>query len=1382
MAVPRGKRSTKTTKEAATNDSDNGGGGGVGVVLPPPTPTSTTKSAIAVLAHADIFAAIESSVITPRPLLDLFYPLPPPSRHHRARDYDVDDSLYDDEHELEHDDGGGNDDNVGAAGRTTTNRRRDAILEVVRDAGFNRARSRRLFGGMMTAISRIVDGGDYLPPTVDAREIDNDDVDDAMDAADDDDGMVEAEESVRFLGCCASLVEAYLRGVLSRQKKQQRATTSSSSQMQQQQQQKKIDVVDEAFEVAGTLHDLLFPLQQGRQGSSCASSFKSRWSRYASRTQSAIFSMCETWWYGNFVDRERMVTQLVPLLLVRSLDVDAKRDDVRRLCAVRTAIDLLDFDDESISSLKIHLLRTVGHPLFLRCPEGRRFVGHLFLVDASFVTEVHGAVKAQIPGAKKSVLEAYAEIYYGAWKASTEMITNDGDRRDNRVHGGEEEEDGERGNGVLTAAANAMGEIQSSIEENALQDLMYHAMHASSPATAKSARAVLDRFHVNKKAHDVESMLHRTYGPLLWRGLSSANARVRTRACAVLADTFPLRDPRAGDESTEAVVDRSVGALVKSMKDEVPCVRVAGSAATARILGCFWAMIPIAHIRTLLNHIVAIHASDASSPAVRAAAVDAVAILLENNMTHAVLRPLLPSIGNLIHDKSDKVRLAVVNMLLLVKKIRGMKYYHVVPANHLLARLADEGHGRNDPRGPVARALSDLLSNSFFPTGSKTTMTDIVNRTIRLLTDSPKAAVVFYRNASSQLSVHSISKLIAALTKCLCYFVIEEKKKSHENVNGMLLAIPEVESIQCKGGPLSMAMMATIAEGVSILWESIDAKLRESGNERAHESLVGVFSGKVLTEVYFHFVAKFYDIEPGSNEFDDCSRVVVATLNCAGKLEEGRCERLRAGIIDELRKTSDSSTKQSVNADLSPNIALLCQWGMMEDVVQCLASSIRQHFEGNASEPKNSFATRMSMDFSQRKERSDGANVKNLPTLSIEVCLGILGHVLKGSHPASASLRASILMSETAFVAISSALLTSKSAAERMIKAGIASNEDLRLLRHLGVSLECYGRFLIHESSMKGDLPVKLTPALKSLLKWVTVTVVPSLVKLVDQDNTLMNLDVSGIMCVGSPISAQDAAGLLDDLPFMDEGRYFNVLEDKSKSLSSLVAVICCASSVIRIFAEWLLIRSVGDSFVTEQMTKICKLLECSDKTVRNALLPLIFHTAIICLEIDGDSTLFERILISMKTVDSSQMEEDIVSHYMSVVLAQRDEHLLKAAMSAIARVTHTILLDAEEIEDTSMIKTPFIEKVGAFMGKVIEHVLSEKRSSLLLAQCIFNKNKAGALREWLFEELNERSPKTEALNEILRRWALEISSKDAIHAPHDDKENSNINQNSLLN
>ena len=130
-------------------------------------------------------------------------------------------------------------------------------------------------------------------------------------------------------------------------------------------------------------------------------------------TQSAIFSMCEKWWHGNFEDREQMVTQLIPLLLVKvkSLEDTAQKNDIKRPCSIREAIDLLDFEDESILMPKMYLLRTVGNPLFLQSVEGRKFTTHLFLVDASLVVDLHRAVRTQIVGAKKNILNAYAKIY-----------------------------------------------------------------------------------------------------------------------------------------------------------------------------------------------------------------------------------------------------------------------------------------------------------------------------------------------------------------------------------------------------------------------------------------------------------------------------------------------------------------------------------------------------------------------------------------------------------------------------------------------------------------------------------------------------------------------------------------------------------------------------------------------------------------------------------------------------------------------------------------------------------------------------------------------------------------------------------------------------------
>lgn len=1127
---------------------------GVDEVSPAPY---VAAPAVAYFATFDIIDAIENSVRSCRPIVDLFY-----HRHHCGGAADYDGDAYHRKNE-------GKDDDDIINNIITMNQRRDAICGTVRNfKNFDQSRARRLFGGMFAALSRVVEEESYFPPL----DKDDKEVNDlGMEAGVVRDLKYDAKSvetiihSIQFLGCCADLVEAYLQGLLStKQAKKWSATGKYQDITAMNDECKRIDVIYDVYEVASTLHDLLFSLQGLLQSS--------RSSRIAlSRSQSSIFTMCETWWYGNFVYRERMVTQLVPLLLVRGLSDDAKRDDIRRLCSVRQAINLLDFDDASSTSLKTHLLRTVGNPLFLKCGEGRRFVTHLFLVDASFVCDVHGAVMAQISGATRNVLESYAEIYYSAWRASTEMTTNVG-----YVYN-DVKEVGERGQ---------VREVQSSIEENAIQGLIYYAIHSASPSTSRSARIVLDRFHLNKKSPDVESMLHRSYCPVLWRGLISASSIVRARSAMALADTFPLRNPNAREEGrTKAVVGRSVSALVGAMGDVVPRVRVAGSAATARILSCFWTMIPIGDIWTLLNYIVAVHSSDASTTAVRAAAVDAVSVLLEEGRTHAVLRPLLPSIGNLIHDRSDKVRLSVINMLLIVKKIQGMKFYHVVPANHLLARLADEGRGHNDPRGPVARTLSDLLSNSFFPPGkSGTTMKDIINRTMRLLADNPLAAIVFYRNAHLQLSVNSISKLIAALAKCLCFFVINEKKMNGEDVRSLLLAFPDVKSIKFKGGRSSTSTMATIAEGRLILWESLEAELGVS----KYENLADVFTGKVLTEVYRHFESKFDSVDISKNEFADCSRACVAILHCAGKLEARRCQELRAHIVNELRKKRDFQTKQLIYTDLSPNIAVLCRWGMTEDVVACLASSIRLYFNSDTEEKNDIF---------------NAGKSEKLTTLDINVCMGILGSVLKGSHSASASLRSSILESETAFDAISSALLTAKSVTEQMINGRVASYGDLRLSRLIGASIECYGRLLIHKISMKGDIPMQLTPELRSLMKWATGTAFPSLVKPLGRDRALLDLDMSGITSGGSPISAPVTSGFVGDLSFMDDVRFINVVEDNSGSASTRAALICGASSVVRIFAEWLSIRLLGDTFVTEHMSKLCKLSECSDQIVRKTLL-----------------------------------------------------------------------------------------------------------------------------------------------------------------------------------
>ena len=473
------------------------------------------------LTHSDLFAAVEESVISCRPLVNFVY--------------NFNDSSNNDVG------GSGNND---SRQQLTARQRRDVICGIVKSSKFNKVRARRLFAGLLPLLRKVVDEESYRPDEDDEGQII--------------DGDHESSTlAVLYLRICAYLVDAYLDGLIKRQKKGNSSSNNNNA--------RRVEVIDEVFEVAEMLHDTLFPLQHccGKEGK---------------LTQSAIFTMCESWWHGNFEDRELFVTQLIPLLLVKSLEDTAQKNDVKRLYSIRDAINLLDFECESILTLKNHLLRTVANPLFLQSVEGRKFITHLFLVDVALVTDLHKAIKVQLFEAKRSILNAYGEIYFNAWKQSADNKDDD------------DNEDNDEGR-----------DIQTSIEENALQDLMYFQIHAGNPKIVSSIRIVLDKFYLNKKSPDVEGMLFRCYGPLLWRSLSATNSCVRLQSASVLTDTFPLRDPHAGQEWTEACVEKSVEALLSLMSDEVPNVRVAGSNATAKILSQFWVAIPAKDIRTLLN-------------------------------------------------------------------------------------------------------------------------------------------------------------------------------------------------------------------------------------------------------------------------------------------------------------------------------------------------------------------------------------------------------------------------------------------------------------------------------------------------------------------------------------------------------------------------------------------------------------------------------------------------------------------------------------------------------------------------------------------------------------------------------------------------------------
>lgn len=204
-----------------------------------------------------------------------------------------------------------------------------------------------------------------------------------------------------------------------------------------------------------------------------------------------VSNLCEEWWKENLPGRETLISQSIPVLLSRSLTLK-KKVDVHKVYALREAFTLFDFEDESIEDLKLLLIRCLIAPLYLKTEDGKKFVAFMFGLSGQLVKEALAMIRSQIPYGRKSMLEAYAEIVFRAWK-----IGNRGSREE--------------------------------IENGFLQGLVESAIHASSGPFAASIRKVLGGFISQRTTDGVEKLLFRLAEPVIFRSL---------QVCCIFWPTF----------------------------------------------------------------------------------------------------------------------------------------------------------------------------------------------------------------------------------------------------------------------------------------------------------------------------------------------------------------------------------------------------------------------------------------------------------------------------------------------------------------------------------------------------------------------------------------------------------------------------------------------------------------------------------------------------------------------------------------------------------------------------------------------------------------------------------------------------------------------------
>ena len=387
-----------------------------------------------------------------------------------------------------------------------------------------------------------------------------------------------------------------------------------------------------------------------------------------------ISKICVYWWKSDLPNRQRLYPNLISYLLVKTQQSKGTTLQViKEIYSVRKGLLDMDLSEEQCNFMKPFFLKLMscGYQQ-LKIRECSQLLSFLFSIHPSFILDLHLAIIGIVSGADKKVIEIYGAIYFNAWRHST-------------------------------------GVCREKLENDCIQDLLYKCMLAVKPAIFNTIHLLLSKFFENKQLNGVDEMLYRILNPFIWRFLSCLNADVRLNTAAIFFDSFPIQDPAMSRKALDETIQKQFDLILELLVDEFAEVRAATVTNTLKVITRFWDFFP-GHIKkSILAQIVTGLAFDANSVAVRTNVITGIGGMLSNQFTHQALQSLLPNLSNHIHDTSEQVRVATVDLLIKIKHCDAdISFCDVVPVEHLLARIELESAG-------IVMKIVALLMSSFLP-------------------------------------------------------------------------------------------------------------------------------------------------------------------------------------------------------------------------------------------------------------------------------------------------------------------------------------------------------------------------------------------------------------------------------------------------------------------------------------------------------------------------------------------------------------------------------------------------------------------------------------------------------------------------------------------
>ncbi|GMR59781.1 hypothetical protein PMAYCL1PPCAC_29976, partial [Pristionchus mayeri] len=347
--------------------------------------------------------------------------------------------------------------------------------------------------------------------------------------------------------------------------------------------------------------------------------------------------------------------------------------------------------------------------------------------------------------------------------------------------------------------------------------------------------------------------------PVLWRYLDAPHDKVRFSASIILLRSFPITDKV--EPEREVSLDKQFDHMYKMLVDECVEIRKEASMRVLRILSHFYSLATNSWLKKLIDQIVDKNSLD-SVPAVRAAVLEGFIELIPVpeaiNVTTRGLNRMIPP---LIEDRSERVRLNAVRLLVKLRGHRHIKYHQMVPMEMIMGRLECE------TSDAVRKEIVGLVVSSFIPRNASADEKN--NRIVRLIGYGRNAALVFHR-LLVPLDLLSLEEAVNHMRN-LCFLVYKNWRKGMPENHDLASVVGDVTSSfdtsAMSTASIDMSTMAipaldeesfvfvrdkTILECAVVTWASIAKELRNPKNESKKKQVDKLMS-KIFKKMFSSF-------------------------------------------------------------------------------------------------------------------------------------------------------------------------------------------------------------------------------------------------------------------------------------------------------------------------------------------------------------------------------------------------------------------------------------------------------------------------------------------------------------------------------------------------